>query len=268
MDNMLAPLLKMLAGLSNLTLSRKNRNKEFLEITLNPVMEEMNMVHKNYLSSFVKYSEMIKTTTKAIDKNHPIFFELRMDSILSSDSRERLYSFYDSANDDILKEFLSAIATYFRFSEIVDVEPRKLPIHFLPTSEIDIRHLGDAGFVGNRERLILSNELSNLDINVSRKATYLAIGGYSNLSKLFNSTSDDKFSSIPEVVINIPPRTITSIQKKKKKRKKDKPKKPSALSDKERAEILIIINSHIQHLQTEYRKVVDCYNSIKKELLS
>ncbi len=109
----LDPIYKALKLLKDCIKDRKLKNKNAFTEYLEPAYTEINLVHKNYLESFLKYELLIEKIELPFDMNHPVFSEIENDSILSSDMRDRLYSAYDYADNKFLESFFQKLMFYF-----------------------------------------------------------------------------------------------------------------------------------------------------------
>ena len=85
---------------------RKILFRDFLE----PAIQDLNITHQNYIETFLKYINSIETQNTTDLLKHPVLKDIIADSISSSNLREKLYSFYDNTNDELLKNFVDAIS--------------------------------------------------------------------------------------------------------------------------------------------------------------
>jgi len=81
-----------------------------------PLIAQFDEVHRNYLTTFRKYREMIATGETNFSASDPVFQEIKNDSLFSGDVRAKLGAFWQGLdhrdNADSITALLSAIFRY------------------------------------------------------------------------------------------------------------------------------------------------------------
>lgn len=92
---------------------RKDDRKYLLEKLLEPAMNDLTLLHQNYVETFMGYCKMLETGHSDTLKNHPVFKSIISDAIITRSLRDKIYSFYDSTNFSSANQFVNSIGMYF-----------------------------------------------------------------------------------------------------------------------------------------------------------
>ncbi len=83
---------------------------------LEPINNELETVHKGYLTSFRKYRDIIKTSKKHFEPQHEIFDIIREDSLFSQGDRQKLWTLAEFSKAPMIGSFVAAIVDYLKFA--------------------------------------------------------------------------------------------------------------------------------------------------------
>lgn len=225
-------LIKLLWDLPKL-ISQKQSNKLLLETAIKPMMKEIDTIHQAYLKNTCDYINQIENLKTRLDKNHPIFSKMEQDSILSSDARQRLYSLYDNTTNPKVEHFLQAVAKYFTYSDLSPFE--KQPSHISQFEHLEKNKL-----------LTTDTPTYNLLITDDRFITLFE--ARERLEEDYYPYKVDKSKRI--IILSKEPLH------------KEHPHQILLVSS-----VVNALRHHLNSLDSNYRMVLDCYNSLTNELL-
>lgn len=78
-----------------------------------PVFSEFEVVHNNYLDTFHKYRQLLKTSDKGCDLTHPIFDLIKEDIIFTKGQRLKVLELARANGTDAVSQFVNSICRYF-----------------------------------------------------------------------------------------------------------------------------------------------------------
>lgn len=94
--------------------SHKKDDKVFLlEKIIEPAMNDLSVLHQNYIDTFMGYCNILETGSIDILKDHPVFKSIVKDAIITRSLRDKIYSFYDTTNYSSANDFVNSIGHYF-----------------------------------------------------------------------------------------------------------------------------------------------------------
>ena len=119
---MLDLFIKLVNKLIEVAKERQRIKKSFHDDFMIPIINQFEAVHKEYISSFKNYRDLVSEQSPNLDKNNNVFLKLESDMIFSYESRvklaamcqglnpflERMYS----PNPDNIEQFFRSLASY------------------------------------------------------------------------------------------------------------------------------------------------------------
>lgn len=109
---MLDLVLKLIEKCVDLAKRREKVSAELYKNFVAPAFKDFEAVHKNYLDSFRRYRALLSDTRIQFDSSHPIFAELREDSLFSHNLRVKLRVLRLLRNDPIFGSLLRVMFEY------------------------------------------------------------------------------------------------------------------------------------------------------------
>lgn len=79
-----------------------------------PAIQDLELVHRDYLASFKKYRKMIAGTTGSFESKHPVIDAIQSDALFSGDLRSKLYALHPLMNDPVVGQLIAAIEKYLK----------------------------------------------------------------------------------------------------------------------------------------------------------
>ena len=95
---------------------QKEVRRNLLKDHIDPIFDQIEIVHKGYLASFQKYRSYIKSSNHSLNLSHPIFDLILKDSLFSQSEREKLLALSRCLSDPMVGKFLSAIYSYLVYA--------------------------------------------------------------------------------------------------------------------------------------------------------
>jgi|SRR5688572_17147497 hypothetical protein len=118
--------LTLLSALVDRVIQLVNHRQQAKEKVLNeqvtPAFGAFEQVHQQYLTSFTRYRETLKSSGEPLTLSHPLFDTLRSDNLFTEHERTRILTM-GSAADSQLGEFVRLVRDY-----VVDVRVSSDPI--------------------------------------------------------------------------------------------------------------------------------------------
>jgi hypothetical protein len=90
--------------------------RNLLSDYLEPIYKELEIVHRSYLESFLKYRDIIKSSEQCFEPKHEIFDIIREDSLFSQGDREKLWTLAEFSKAPMTGGFITAVCGYLRFA--------------------------------------------------------------------------------------------------------------------------------------------------------
>lgn len=91
---------------------RKEQNQELYSSFVEPAFADFEAVHKNYMDSFKVYRNLLRTFEGRLDMNHPIFDQIKEDSLFSSEIRSKIAVLQEVDGDKAIGSFAKAVCIY------------------------------------------------------------------------------------------------------------------------------------------------------------
>ena len=111
---------KLIDRIIQLVNYRKQVRKTLLDDYISPIYSEFERVHKEYLVSFEKYRDLIKSSDSSLGKNSPILDLIRKDNLFTADERAKIIELARIAADDAVDEFVHSIYRYLVDARVVN----------------------------------------------------------------------------------------------------------------------------------------------------
>jgi hypothetical protein len=145
---MLDLFLKLIDRLIDLAKRRQEINKASFTDLVAPTMVDLEAIHKDYLDSFRRYSDLIDDETIPLKPGHPVLEAIRKDNLFSEGLRAKILQLDPLIVDNepfgrtldfpyllrIMKWYLSGAAKPPKFVKYEDDLPRDLPSQVRRTS--------------------------------------------------------------------------------------------------------------------------------------
>ena len=107
---------KLVDRLIQLVRHRQQARLDLLKDHVTPVFAAFEAVHAQYLSSFSKYRQVLKTSTDPLTPSHPLIDTVRTDNLFTEHERTKILGLGSAADDPELGAFVRLIRDY-----VVDV---------------------------------------------------------------------------------------------------------------------------------------------------
>jgi hypothetical protein len=107
---------KLVDRLIQLVRHRQQARLDLLKDHVTPVFAAFEAVHAQYLSSFSKYRQILKTSTDPLTPSHPLIDTVRTDNLFTEHERTKILGLGSAADDPELGTFVRLIRDY-----VVDV---------------------------------------------------------------------------------------------------------------------------------------------------
>jgi hypothetical protein len=107
---------KLVDRLIQLVRHRQQARLDLLKDHVTPVFAAFEAVHAQYLSSFTKYRQILKTSTDPLTPSHPLIDTVRADNLFTEHERTKILGLGSAADDPELGAFVRLIRDY-----VVDV---------------------------------------------------------------------------------------------------------------------------------------------------
>jgi hypothetical protein len=112
---------KLISRVIDLLKEEQRLKKSMHDDFVMPLMNQFDEIHKNYIRTFVRYRKTINQVDSPLNKEHPLFEEIKKDSLLSASMRVKLGALWrviDKRNDNSgeLIILLKSIARYLEFA--------------------------------------------------------------------------------------------------------------------------------------------------------
>jgi hypothetical protein len=108
---------------------QKEVRRNLLKDHIDPIFNQIEIVHEGYLASFQKYRSCIKSPNHPLNLSHPVFDLILKDSLFSRSEREKLLALSRCLSDPTVGKFLSAIYSYLVYAttdieDVITIAPK------------------------------------------------------------------------------------------------------------------------------------------------
>jgi len=122
---------KLISRVIDLLKEEQRLKKSLHDDFVMPLMDQFDEIHNNYIQTFIKYRETIKQGASPLNKEHPLFEEIKKDSLSSDSMRVKLRALWRvlsdrSNNSSELMGLLEPIARYLELA-VESPIPRNAP---------------------------------------------------------------------------------------------------------------------------------------------
>ena len=90
---------------------RQKVQQDMFKTFVEPIFSDFELVNKQYLDSFNKYKEMIRSSNN-LDNDHPIFNVVEEEILMASAQRTKLEELAKFSDDPVFGEFIESIHQY------------------------------------------------------------------------------------------------------------------------------------------------------------
>jgi hypothetical protein len=111
---MLDLVLKLIGRLIDLAKKRGEINRATFKDFVEPAFETFELVHRDYIDSLERYYSRLANPKLKMNSNHPVFRDMKIDSLKSGHLRTKLKNFRPTKSPEKLREFLTAIDFYLK----------------------------------------------------------------------------------------------------------------------------------------------------------
>ncbi len=91
---------------------REKARKHLFDDFISPIYQEFEAIHNEYIQSFRRYRELIKSSKTPLRKNSPILDLVREDLLFTSGQRAKVIELLRFSNEPAVGQFISAIHSY------------------------------------------------------------------------------------------------------------------------------------------------------------
>ncbi len=99
--------VKFLEKLIELQKTRQESERKRYDDFVRPVLDALDKVHGDYLTTFRTYEALIADTTQPLNESHPVLSMLEVDSLYTLQLRAKLGAAFDQPNDDDILRWLA-----------------------------------------------------------------------------------------------------------------------------------------------------------------
>jgi hypothetical protein len=101
---------------------QKEQNQNLLKNFIDPALSSFEDLHKNYMESFKLYRKLVEESKEPLDEAHPIFKQVKEDSLFSGELRSKAAALITFFDDPKVGSFISKIYIYiFSQADFADV---------------------------------------------------------------------------------------------------------------------------------------------------
>lgn len=115
---MLVDLLdKLIDRAIQLIRHREEVDRHLYNEFVTPAFNELDTIHADYLRTFRKYREIVKTSPQPMDEKHPLLDQIKEDGLYSLGQRRRARALAEAAGNPKLDGFVTAVREYLYTGE-------------------------------------------------------------------------------------------------------------------------------------------------------
>jgi hypothetical protein len=160
-------IFKLIEGLIQLARHREESDRKLYENFVEPVVNDFEKVHHNYLETFQNYRKMIDSESVSMDQSHPVLKQIKEDMLFSAQLRAKLKSLENHIEDPVFGSFFWSIDHYMLGGErtkevLVEGEEYVSFEEDEPSDDNDNSSLEDYMPLGNAPRMIVIKGLIEL----------------------------------------------------------------------------------------------------------
>lgn len=104
--------LKLIDNLIQLGKRREEINRNTFSDFVQPIMDDFETVHNDYISSFQRYMKMLKNEDIHLTSKHPVLQEIRNDNLFSESLRSKLIELDSIIDNHVIGHFASMVKWY------------------------------------------------------------------------------------------------------------------------------------------------------------
>jgi hypothetical protein len=105
-------IFKLVEGLIQLARHREETDRKLYENFVDPVVNDFEKVHHNYLETFQNYRKMVDSESAIMDQSHPVLKKIKEDMLFSAQLRAKLKSLENHIEDPVFGGFFWSIDQY------------------------------------------------------------------------------------------------------------------------------------------------------------
>lgn len=103
---------KLVDRLVELATYRKKARRELLDDHVAPVFEAFEAIHREYLASFEKYRETLRSSVSPLESGHPLLDAIRKDNLFTEHGRMKIMQLGQAVDDPEVGPFVAAVRDY------------------------------------------------------------------------------------------------------------------------------------------------------------
>lgn len=103
---------KLIDRCLQLVKQHNEQNQQLYSEFVAPALSDLEELHKNYMESFRAYRDLLESSDVMLDSAHPIFEQVKKDSLFSAELRTKAIVLIDFEYDPVVGSFVRAIAMY------------------------------------------------------------------------------------------------------------------------------------------------------------
>ena len=103
---------KLVDRLVQLSTYRKQARRELFDDHIKPVFEAFEAVHREYLASFERYRDALRSPTEPLEPGHPLLDMIRKENLFQEHERTKLLQLGQAIGDEEVGGFAAAIRDY------------------------------------------------------------------------------------------------------------------------------------------------------------
>jgi len=111
---------KLVDRLVELATYRKKARRELFEDHVVPVFEAFEAIHREYLASFDKYRETLRSSASPLEPNHPLLETIRKDNLFTEHERMKITQLGQAVDDPEVGPFAAAVRDYLVDTRVAD----------------------------------------------------------------------------------------------------------------------------------------------------
>lgn len=96
----------------------EEQNQQLYSEFVAPALSDLEELHKNYMESFSSYRELLQSTDVVLNSAHPIFEQIKKDSLFSAELRTKAIVLRNFEHDPVVGSFVQAVAIYVLGQEL------------------------------------------------------------------------------------------------------------------------------------------------------
>jgi len=96
---------------------REEIDRHLFNEFITPAFNELDSIHADYLRTFRKYREIVKTSPQMMDEKHPLLDQIKEDGLYSLGQRRRARTLAEAPGNPELEGFVTAVREYLYTGE-------------------------------------------------------------------------------------------------------------------------------------------------------